>query len=297
MAKDSTPSTDGMSDDSMGVAVVNERETFRRQLHDIVVGRRNANVAMSPEASARQVWREMYSPQHRAYSMFMTVVIILSLVPLAVRDTNRYLRMMELVCVGVFMLDYAVRWITADITAGEKGKSYSGNKSECFARYPFTVMAIIDLLSILPIFSMISTSFYICRATRLVRTVRILKIARFSSEVELFFVVLYKKREMLLSVLALTVTYIIFTGLLMFNIDDHFDNIFDAVYWATSTLTTVGYGDVLPHNDWGRLLSMLSSMVGVAVIALPSGIVSAGYLDELKRFHEENSKRREDSDK
>lgn len=297
MAEDSISHTDEIHDDSAPAAAVNERESFRRQLHDIVVGRRNPDISLSPDASARQTWREMYSPQHRAYSMFMTVVIVLSLVPLAVRSTNIYLRMVELVCVGVFMLDYMVRWVTADITAKEKGRPYSGNKSECFARYPFTLMAIIDLLSILPVFSMISNSFYICRATRLVRTIRILKIARFSNEVELFFVVLYKKREMLFSVLALTVTYILFTGLLMFNIDDHFDNIFDAVYWATSTLTTVGYGDVLPHNDWGKLLSMLSSMVGVAVIALPSGIVSAGYLDELKKFHEENSRDKENSDK
>ncbi len=297
MAEDSVSGTDKITDDLAGVSTAERHESFRRQLHDIVVGRRNPDVAVSPGTSARQAWRDMYSPQHRAYSMFMTVVIILSLVPLAVRTTNVYLRVVELVCVGVFMLDYVVRWMTADITAKEKGKPYSGNKSECFLRYPFTVMALIDLLSILPVFSMISPSFYICRATRLVRTIRILKIVRFSNEVELFFVVMYKKRDMLLSVLALTVTYILFTGLLMFNIDDHFDNIFDAVYWSTSTLTTVGYGDVLPHNDWGKLLSMLSSMVGVAVIALPSGIVSAGYLDELKKYHEENAKREEDSGK
>ncbi len=61
-----------------------------------------------------------------------------------------------------------------------------------------------------------------------------------------------------------------------------FDNFFDAFYWAACTLTTVGYGDLYPISDIGRVISIISSMVGIAIIALPSGIVTAGYLDELK---------------
>ena len=61
-----------------------------------------------------------------------------------------------------------------------------------------------------------------------------------------------------------------------------FDSFFDAFYWAACTLTTVGYGDIYPISDVGRVISIISSMVGIAIIALPSGIVTAGYLDELK---------------
>lgn len=63
----------------------------------------------------------------------------------------------------------------------------------------------------------------------------------------------------------------------------HFDSYFDALYWATTTLTTVGYGDIYPANDLGRVISMLSALFGVAIIALPSGIITASYLDELRK--------------
>ena len=61
-----------------------------------------------------------------------------------------------------------------------------------------------------------------------------------------------------------------------------FRSFFDALYWATCTLTTVGYGDLYPISDLGRLISMISAFVGIAIIALPSGVITAGYLEELK---------------
>ena len=78
----------------------------------------------------------------------------------------------------------------------------------------------------------------------------------------------------------------------MFNVEPNinpvtgaatFEDFFDALYWATVTLTTVGgYGDMIPVTDIGRFVSMLSSLFGVAVIALPSGVITASYLDELR---------------
>ena len=62
----------------------------------------------------------------------------------------------------------------------------------------------------------------------------------------------------------------------------HFKTFFDALYWATTTLTTVGYGDIYPATNLGRFISMLSAILGVAIIALPSGVITASYLDELK---------------
>ena len=79
----------------------------------------------------------------------------------------------------------------------------------------------------------------------------------------------------------------------MFNVDQDkpnddgtvvFETFFDAVYWATTSLTTVGYGDVYPVSDFGKMVSMLSSIFGIAIIALPSGVITAGYLDELKKL-------------
>lgn len=213
----------------------------------------------------------------RAYSIVMLLAIVASLVPLGFRETTALLTTIEYVCVSVFILDYVLRWITADIAEGKGWKS--------FLNYPFTAMAIVDLLSIVPIFTAVSNVFVLFRLTRLIRIIRILKIARYSKELELFLKVLYQQRSVLLSVLMLAFIYIVFTALLMFNVDEEFEDFFEALYWATTALTTVGYGDVCPHNDFGRFISMLSSLVGVAIIALPSGVITASYLkivEEMK---------------
>ena len=62
-----------------------------------------------------------------------------------------------------------------------------------------------------------------------------------------------------------------------------FGNFFDALYWATISITTIGYGDISPVSDLGRLITMISALVGVALIALPSGIITAAYMDEIKK--------------
>ena len=75
----------------------------------------------------------------------------------------------------------------------------------------------------------------------------------------------------------------------MYNVEpDTFNTFFDAVYWATISLTTVGYGDIYPVTAAGRIVTMISSVFGVAIIALPSGVVTAGYLDEINKKEDEN---------
>ena len=160
-------------------------------------------------------------------------------------------------------------------------------------------MAIIDLLSILPGLNLINQSFKILRLTRLIKIFRLLKITRYSSKISLFVKVLKKEKDVLLAVLLLAVFYIFITALVMFNAEPHinpytgqetFSSFFDALYWATVTLTTVGYGDLCPVTDLGRVVSMLSSLFGVAVIALPSGVITASYLEELREFRQKKEK-------
>lgn len=212
----------------------------------------------------------------KVYSAFMLIIIVLSLVPLAFRSTTWLMTVIEYVCVTVFIVDYILRWVTYDLKTGQ-GVS-------CLLRYPLTGMAIVDLLSIIPTFTAVNNAFLLFRLTRLIRIVRILKIARYSKELEVFLEVLYRQRSVLISVLMLAFIYILFTALLMFNVDDQFSDFFEALYWATTALTTVGYGDVCPHNDLGRFISMLSSLVGVAIIALPSGVITASYLKIIEEI-------------
>jgi voltage-gated potassium channel len=189
----------------------------------------------------------------------------------------------EKITLTAFIIDYFLRWITADYFMGK------GNKS--FLLYPFTPMAIVDLLSILPGLNLLNPSFKLFRLSRLIRIFRVLKFLRYSEKVMMFARVLYKERSVLLSVLVLALFYIFITALVMFNAEPHinpytgeetFRSFFDALYWATVTLTTVGYGDLCPVTNLGRVISMLSSLFGVAIIALPSGVITASYLEELK---------------
>ena len=74
------------------------------------------------------------------------------------------------------------------------------------------------------------------------------------------------------------------SALVIFNVEpDSFSSFFDAVYWATVSLTTVGYGDIYPVSVFGRIITMLSSILGIAIVALPAGIITAGYMTEIQK--------------
>ena len=78
--------------------------------------------------------------------------------------------------------------------------------------------------------------------------------------------------------------YILLSALIMLQVEpESFESFFDAIYWAVVTLTTVGYGDIYPTSDIGRIVSMLSSFMGIAIVALPTGIITAGYMNELNK--------------
>ena len=218
-----------------------------------------------------------------AYDLFMLLAITVSIIPLMFVEDTRAFRIIEQITVSVFILDYLLRWMTADYRLGKKAWS--------FALYPFTGWAIIDLLSILPVLSVLGKGFKILRMTRLMRILRLIKVIRYTEKIQVLGKVIRKEKRVLLTVLGIAVFYVFLTALIMFNAEPHvnpitgatvFEDFFDALYWATVTLTTVGYGDLTPVTDIGRLVSMLSSLFGVAIIALPSGVITASYLEELR---------------
>lgn len=225
----------------------------------------------------------------RLYDWYMLVMILASIIPLMFIEDYPIFKVIETVTVSAFIIDYILRWTTSNLELKKGAVSY--------LIYPFTPMAIIDLLSILPGLNVINPSFKLLRLTRLLKIVRLLKIFRYSDKITMFLKVLKKERQVLLSVLMLALFYIFITALVMFNAEPHinphtgnetFHSFFDALYWATVTLTTVGYGDLCPVTDIGRMVSMFSSLFGVAVIALPSGVITASYLEELREYRKKN---------
>ena len=95
---------------------------------------------------------------------------------------------------------------------------------------------------------------------------------------------LRRSRDPLLAVGAFAGAYILVSALIIFNVEpDSFDTFFEAVYWATVSLTAVGYGDIYPVTTIGRLVAMASSIFGIAIVALPAGIITAGYMNEIHK--------------
>lgn len=148
-------------------------------------------------------------------------------------------------------------------------------------------MAIIDLLAILSTFSVVASGFKILKLFRLLRTFRVFKIVRYSKSITVISNVIRKQKEPLLAVCVLAAAYIVICALIIFNVEpDTFDSFFSAIYWATVSLTTMGYGDIYPVSTFGRIVTMLSAFVGIAIVALPAGIITAGYMDEIKKEEE-----------
>lgn len=214
----------------------------------------------------------------KAYDSVMLCTIITSLVPLAIKNPRSWMLVIDRAAVGLFIIDYFLRWITADIKQGKR----SG-----FLTYPLTPMAIIDFLSILPAVSSLNDSFRllkILRALRFMRVFRVFKLVRYSKSVNMIISVFRKQKETFLTIAGIAIGYILISALIILNIEpDTFSNYFEAIYWATVSLTTVGYGDIYPVTTIGKIITMISSILGIAVVALPAGIITAGIMDELNR--------------
>ncbi len=210
------------------------------------------------------------------YGRVMTVFIIASLVPLCFWEERFAFNVLEYVCVAVFIVDYIARWLTADF------KLRKGVAS--FFIYPFTPMAIIDLVTILPTFLALNSAWRTLRALRLLRALRAFRLVRYSKGLNALIAAFERKREQLMVVLVFAAAYVMIIAMVMFNVEhDTFPDFFDAIYWSIVSLTTVGYGDLYPTSDVGRTIAMLSSLVGIAIVALPASILTTGLMEEIDK--------------
>ncbi len=213
----------------------------------------------------------------RAYDILMGTAVIVGMIPLTLKQDNRYTVIIEAITGLIFLIDYCARVYTADYKMGYKS-------IYAYIAYIFTPLAIFDLLSILPIlyiFFPISSAFGLLK---LFRIFRVVKLIRYSKTMIVIANVLRKVKRQLFAVLILIAIYIFVSAMLIFQLEPNlFENFFDALYWATISITTIGYGDIYPTTDVGRFITMISALVGVAVIALPSGMITAAYMNEISR--------------
>ncbi len=225
----------------------------------------------------------------RAFDQFLLALILLnvaaviaeSVEPIGTRYRDAF-RFFEIFSVIIFSCEYALR-----LWACVEDPRYSGAVRGRL-RYALSPLALIDLLAILPFYlSFVTTDLRILRILRVFRLLRMAKIARYSQTLQIFGRVLVATRMQLLLTLILMCVLLLLSSSLMYAVELQaqpraFSSIPAAMWWAIATLTTVGYGDIYPVTVWGKIFGSLVSVFGIAMFALPTAVLGAAFLDEIR---------------
>lgn len=196
--------------------------------------------------------------------VFSVLCFSLETVPGLSPATMKFLHWAELITVLIFTIEYIYRILSA----------------EDRFKYIFSFYGIIDLCAILPFYLATSIDLRSIRLFRLLRLGRLLKLARYNSAIRRFGIALKIAREELsiFGIASLMILYLSAVGIYYFEHDvqpENFRSIFDCLWWAVATLTTVGYGDVYPVTVGGRIFTFLVLLVGLGLVAVPTGIVAS----------------------
>ena len=191
----------------------------------------------------------------------------------------------EAVTVFFFAVDYVLRLVTADCLFPNMpaGKS--------MLRYILSFAGIIDLLSFmpyyLPVFFPAGVAAF--RLFRVARIFRLFRINAYYDSLNVITEVLYSKKQQLMSSVFIIAVLMIASSLCMYSIEheaqpDVFKNAFSGIWWSVSTLLTVGYGDIYPVTTAGKVFGIFITFLGVGMVAIPTGIISAGFVEQYSRF-------------
>ena len=233
----------------------------------------------------------------RIFDIALIALIILNIVMVITETFNisdalqTAINYAETVSVIIFSVEYMIRLWTADLLYPKLSPIIAR------IRYFFSFMAIIDLLSILPFYIplLIPIDLRVLRALRILRLFRLFKINRYTDALSTIGKVFKKKASQLISSIIVVTLLMVISSVLMYNIEnqaqpEQFDNAFSAMWWAVATLTTVGYGDIYPVTILGKLLSAVIALLGIGLVAVPTGIITAGFMEVLEESKKENKK-------
>lgn len=207
----------------------------------------------------------------RLFSIIIQILILISVVTFSMEtipdlepETRLMLRYVELFTVIVFTIEYMLRIYVAE------------NKP----RFVFSFFGIIDFLAILPFYLAIGVDLRSLRALRFLRLFRIFKLVRYNKAMNQFSRAIKSSKEQIFLFIFVTLILVYFAavGIYYFESEaqpEHFSSIFDSLWWAIITLTTVGYGDVYPITVGGKVFTFVILMIGLGIVAIPTGIISS----------------------
>ena len=222
----------------------------------------------------------------RAFDIFITVVIFSNIVVTFLQTFSElsflsgFFHVIEAATLCIFCIEYILRIWTADLLYPSRSRLRSR------LRFLISFDGIIDFLTILPFFFL--SGFVIFR---MLRVARIFHLFRLNSRYDSFNVittVLYEKRNQIISSVFIVVILMLASSLCMYSVEhdaqpDVFRNAFSGIWWSMSTLLTVGYGDIYPITTLGRVMAICIAYLGVGAVAIPTGIISAGFVEQYQR--------------
>ena len=190
----------------------------------------------------------------------------------------------EFASVVLFTVEFALRLWTSDHLHPSSSRFAAG------VRYVLSPAGLVDLLAILPFYLpfLISVDLRWLRTLRVMRFLRVFKLSRYNRSIASIGYVMAQRRHELLVSVGLTLLLLIVASTAMYYLEsavqpEAFPNIVASMWWAVATLTTVGYGDVVPVTGMGRLLGGAIAILGIGLVALPTAIISSGFIEELTR--------------
>ncbi|MCL2804837.1 MAG: ion transporter [Treponema sp.] len=239
--------------------------------------------------------------ENRLNSVFGTIIMVLIIInvllviietfkgiPELARTVFYYI---EVVSVIIFTVEYLLRIWTAPLKFPEMKGALARLK------YMRTFMAVIDILAILPFYIpfALPVNLMILRMLRLLRLLRIMKMNRYTGALVLIKNVITRQAPQLISSLFAVFLLLVLASLLVHSVEydaqpDVFENAFSGLWWAMATLTTVGYGDITPVTAIGKFLGTIIALLGIGLVAVPTGIISAGFIEVMA---EEKAKKEE----
>lgn len=231
----------------------------------------------------------------RIFDYFIVCVIILSISMTflktfdALDDYSAVMNAVELFTIIVFIIEYALRLWTCGFLY-PKGKGLHAP----LIRFIFSFYGIVDLMTIISYFGPIYSNGIV--ALRMIRVIRIMRLFRVNKSFDAFNVVaeiVLEKKKQLLSSVCMIAMIMIAASLCMYGFEhdvqpDVFENGFSGIWWAMSTVLTIGYGDIYPVTVGGKLAAIVIALLGVCVVAIPTGIISAGFVEYYARLRNDS---------
>lgn len=222
----------------------------------------------------------------RAFDIFITITIVLNILVTFAQTFDELsritmeLKAIEYVTLGIFCVEYVLRIWTAEYLYPNIGRK------QAKLRFLISFDGVIDLLTIVPVFFL--SGFVIFRMLRVARIFHLFRLNAKYDSFNVITTVLYEKRNQIISSVFIVLILMLASSLCMYSVEhdtqpDVFRNAFSGVWWSMSTLLTVGYGDIYPVTTLGRVMVICIAYLGVGAVAIPTGIISAGFVEQYQR--------------